>query len=231
MLSDMAHTRDFGNTLRGSNLSSRPLVSARLVRIPYLHMRTCGRSVGTKIALGCGGSTHTAASTSWVLRAFRHSILLASLADVEEQQLYDYALKLSREEDYKGARQAFEVLLRRYPFLCKAWVSYAQVKYYQCMLWVAVPWLTKWVFYILAKLQQSAGVADRKCDVLQMEKRIGRRSDPDRMEACRVILQRGLQLNPSSACLAQVLCFILPLLIASTVLFQQAPCTVLTHLT
>eukprot|EP00877_Chromochloris_zofingiensis_P006341 jgi/Chrzof1/1960/Cz10g28010.t1 len=125
-------------------------------------MRTCGRSVGTKIALGCGGSTHTAASTSWVLRAFRHSILLASLADVEEQQLYDYALKLSREEDYKGARQAFEVLLRRYPFLCKAWVSYAQ-----------------------------------------MEKRIGRRSDPDRMEACRVILQRGLQLNPSSACLAQ----------------------------
>lgn len=37
----------------------------------------------------------------------------------------------------------------------------------------------------------------------QVERRLGRISDPNRFEAARQVLQRGLQLNPGSACLAQ----------------------------
>jgi hypothetical protein len=39
---------------------------------------------------------------------------------------------------------------------------------------------------------------------LQLERRVGRTSDPERFAAARQVLQRGLQSNPDSACLAQV---------------------------
>lgn len=76
--------------------------------------------------------------------------------------LYECALDLARVEEYRAARKVFEALLVRYPNMCKAWVSYAQ-----------------------------------------MEKRSTKHLTMERFERCRLVLQRGLQLNPTSACLAQ----------------------------
>eukprot|EP00775_Hariotina_reticulata_P002867 gene2867-3159_t len=76
--------------------------------------------------------------------------------------LYEHALELSRQEQYEEARAVFEDLLRQYPSMCKAWVSYAQ-----------------------------------------MERRLGRIADPFHFHMARQILQKGLQLNPDSGCLAQ----------------------------
>ena len=50
-----------------------------------------------------------------------------SCSKSDEECLYSLALDLARQENYEGARDAFEVLLMHNPRLCKAWVSYAQV--------------------------------------------------------------------------------------------------------
>lgn len=79
-----------------------------------------------------------------------------------QQDMYERALELSRQEKYDQARVAFEQLVQQHPTFCKAWVSYAQ-----------------------------------------MERRMGRISDPLRLAVARQILQRGLATNPDSGCLAQ----------------------------
>jgi hypothetical protein len=59
-----------------------------------------------------------------------------SCSKPDHESLYALALDLARQENYEGARDAFEVLLMQNPHLCKAWVSYAQVwRRSSCVLW------------------------------------------------------------------------------------------------
>eukprot|EP00879_Flechtneria_rotunda_P021515 GHRR01022676.1.p1 GENE.GHRR01022676.1~~GHRR01022676.1.p1 ORF type:complete len:140 (+),score=15.73 GHRR01022676.1:193-612(+) len=55
-----------------------------------------------------------------------------------------------------------------------------------------------------ALLEQHPRLCKAWVSYAQMERRLGRTHDPLRMEVARQILQRGLQRNPDSGCLAQV---------------------------
>eukprot|EP00878_Enallax_costatus_P037281 GHUV01042099.1.p1 GENE.GHUV01042099.1~~GHUV01042099.1.p1 ORF type:complete len:195 (+),score=66.28 GHUV01042099.1:33-617(+) len=55
----------------------------------------------------------------------------------------------------------------------------------------------------MAKVCISRRLQPALSDVLQMERRLGRTHDPLRFHVARHILQKGLQMNPDSGCLAQ----------------------------
>jgi tetratricopeptide (TPR) repeat protein len=122
----------------------------------------------------------------------------ASAADAsmpeEAAAMHARALALARAEAYPQARVAFERLLRRYPSLCTAWTSYAQMEKRAA----------------LRSGGGGGGVAAGEGGDAGEDGAVGgiggvggNNNGGDRFAACRAVLQRALALNPTSACLVQ----------------------------
>jgi hypothetical protein len=132
----------------------------------------------------------------------------------QPEELYELALQLARSRDYVRARTAFEVLLSSSPQLCRAWVSYAQVRpLARLHVMTQAPWRSSVLAAPSSGVRAAAaGACTRGLLLLtaprtscpQMEKRSRGLRTPESFDRCRQVLQRGLQLNPDSACLAQV---------------------------
>ncbi len=113
--------------------------------------------------------------------------------------VFGVAAFAARNEHYRASRVLFERLLQSDSSYCKAWVSYAMVR------------VTSQLSSLRTAHNHSAPVRDLAslpcpCAAffLQMEKRCAGSSPQERFARCRAILQRGLALNPTSACLVQV---------------------------
>jgi hypothetical protein len=106
------------------------------------------------------------------------AITAAAHLSEDAAALHAHALSLARAEAYGDARLAFERLLSRYPRACVAWTSYAQ-------------------------MEKRAGLRAGGQAARGEAAAGGGGGGGDRFAACRAVLQRGLALNPTSACLVQ----------------------------
>ena len=134
----------------------------------------------------------------------------------------------------QATREAFEELLHAYPEHCRAWVTYAQVRVRVVIHPEPCPAVRLWLIWKWHQQNRTPHTpahmarahthththtppaAPRKTlsklhtpspDVHQMEKRHALKtcsSPAERFKQCRVVLQRGLSVNPQSACLTQV---------------------------
>lgn len=89
---------------------------------------------------------------------------------------YVQALQLSRCQQYDVAREAFQTATSSDPDECKVWVAWAQME------------------KRAEKISGTGTVSDNVSDVRRRNLKFMR---------CRAVLQRGLELNPGSACLLQ----------------------------
>lgn len=123
-------------------------------------------------------------------------------AQCGDGETYGRALELARAGDYAAARAAFSEALACQPRLCKAWVSWAQAR---CPCGGAAP--ARAAAALPAHFLRPPHAANPPRTPLspptkkQMEKRAV--DGAAGLNRCRATLQRGLALNPGSACLVQ----------------------------